>query len=245
MTIGVGYLGPDWVVLGSDMELTGVAKYKGVKDYFKWFDGQKGVLAAVYAGVEDDMRCVWEELKNRMEAKENSGEMLGSADVRVILAESLSSVIVDAASEFQMLVAITAREKPASFLRVLGKRVSPATSWEVIGRGDCELSRYLMDCMKVGLTKQQASLWATHIISTAISYVQGVGQGIRLSVVQDGRVERVGANLFSQYLAEMDGYVAGLWFELCNLDTSPNTFSERLQAFTTAISKVRDKIPNF
>jgi hypothetical protein len=56
MTIGIGYQGTSWTLLGSDMELTGVEKYRGNKHYYKYFDKDRGVVAAVYAGSEDEMR---------------------------------------------------------------------------------------------------------------------------------------------------------------------------------------------
>ena len=243
MTIGVGFLGTDWIVLGSDMELTGTAKYAGLKDYYRWFDEQKGVIAAVYAGLEDDMRCLWEELRTRIEAKEKSGLKLEQKDVRAILSESLDAVTIDRKSQFQMLVAITKQEKQPIFLRVFHKRVSPATSWEIIGRGDCELSRYLTSWMKTDLTKHQAVLWSTHIINMAKNFVQYVGQGIRLSVVKDGRVACMDGDIFSQKLSTMDAYIGGLWLDFCNVELSQQEYEMRLQAFTSSVCGVRGGIP--
>jgi hypothetical protein len=243
MTIGVGYLGLDWIVLGSDMELTGSAKYAGVKDYYKWFAGQKGVIASIYSGREDDMRCVWEELGNRIEVKEKGGLTLEQKDVRIILSESLDAVPIDRKSQFQMLVAITKQEKEPMFLRVLHKRVSPATSWEIIGRGDCELSRYLTSWMKTDLTQYQAVLWSTHLVNTAKSFVQYVGQGIRISVIKGGTVAYMDGDIFSQKLAMMDAYIGGLWRDFCNLELSQQEYEMRLQAFTIGACGARGGIP--
>jgi hypothetical protein len=242
MTIGVGYLGTDWIFLGSDMELTGVAKYPGLKDYFKWFDEQKGLAAAVYSGIEDDMRCVWEELGKRIQLKENSGIKLEPNDVRAILSESLTLVITDPKSQFQMLVAITKPAHQPVFLKVFRKRISPATSWEVIG-ADCELTRYLISFMRADPTKYQALLWGTHIVNTACSFAQYVGQGIRLSIVKDGRVEYVDGDIFSRKLSTMDAYIGGLWFDFCNAEMPQQEFEARLQAFTSSILTLRGGIP--
>jgi hypothetical protein len=243
MTIGVGFSGPDYIILGCDMEMTGVAKYPGIKDHFKWFARELGVIAAIYSGGEDDIRCVWEEIEDRIDAKEKDGTSLEIKDVREILVESLAVVITDRRSTFQMLVAISKREGQIQFLRVFGKRVSPAESWDIIGRGDTELTRYLAHLMPKAVNQHQALFWTAHIINTANKFIQGVGQGIRLSVVSPGRVHHLYGSLFTDQLAIAESQIAGIWMNLCNIELSREEFSKYCQSFAGVISELKGKIP--
>jgi len=243
MTIGVGYLGNSNIILGSDMELTGVAKYPGTKDYFTMFK-EHGFVAAVYSGDEDDIRRVWQRVENKIKAGQKVGVLEG-LDVRRYIEETLASTITDKKSQFQMLVAIVGEEESPIFLRTFGKHTSPARGWEIIGRGDCELTRYLTGLMNhPSLTDYQAAIWAAHVINVANSFVQGVGQGIRLSVVyRDGRIQYMDANIFAEKTAEADRYVGGMWFDFCNTAISQEEYDMRLRAFTSRISAVRGGVP--
>jgi len=244
MTIGVGFSGPNYIILGCDMEMTGVAKYPGIKDYFKWFARDSGVIAAIYSGNEDDMRCVWEEVEDRIDAKEKESASLEIKDVREILAESLAVVITNRKSTFQMLVAISKdTEGQIQFLRVFGKRVSPAKSWEIIGKGDVELTRYLAHLMPRNVNQHQALFWTAHIINTANKFVQGVGQGIRLSVVSPARVHHLYGSLFTEQLAIAESQIAGIWMNLCNIELSREEFSKYCQSFAVVISELKGNIP--
>ncbi len=244
MTIGVGYFGTSNIILGSDMELSGIAKYKGIKDHFAAF-APDGLIASVYAGSEDDMRCVWEEIEDRIETQKNQGASMSVRDVRVILSDSLAAVITDRKSKFQMLVGIAKNNEQPLFLRVLGKRASPAKDWEIIGVGDCELTRYLTSLLNhPNLTNYQAALWASHIISVANSFVQGVGQGIRLTVLMPrGAIQYMDGDIFSKKMDLVDSYVGGAWFDFCNVELSQDDYETKLHAFTTSILAARGGIP--
>jgi hypothetical protein len=250
MTIGIGYNTERGVVLGSDMEMTGVAKFKGNKHYFKYFDSSQGVMAAVFSGVEDDMRCVWEELEEHVDTapKEKPLDVLGA---RNALTQALGKVIKDENSRFQMLVGIGHPEnEPAifnktEFFRVSGVRVVPANSWEIIGAGDCELNRYLtsvMDARYIGL--YQALLWTAHAIRLSNSFVQGVGQGIQITIVRrDGKLHSLDGELFAPKMSELESSFAGLWADICDLEMPQEEFKQRLKNFSDAVVRNRELLP--
>jgi hypothetical protein len=244
MTIGVGYLGDQYVFLGSDMELTKTAKYKGSKDHFKWFNRDTAVIAAIYSGSENDMRCVWEQVENAI--TERAGELLGATEVRFVLQESLSLVITDPDSTFEMLVAISLHGEGPLFLRIAGNHIAPARDWELIGGGDVELSRHLTSLMNFGalLTRSQSVMWGTYIIGKATDFVQGVGQGIRLSIVIDGRVHYLDGDIFGPKMKSLEEYVSGVFHDFCNLDLAPDELRKRLDNFPTALLHLRSGIIN-
>jgi hypothetical protein len=239
MTIGTGYFSGSKIVLGSDMELTAIAKYRGVKDYFKWFDGEEGIIGAVYSGLEDDLRNVWEKITEEIRKQGNS--ILGVAGVRRILSNSLAVVTK---RNFRMLVGITKGGETPLYLRVAYKTVSPGHMWEFIGGGDVELTRYLAGLMThPSLTTEQAVLWSIYIITAASSYVQGVGQGIRISVVEDGRVHYFNGEVYADKLLTFESYVAGLWFDLFSQNLSKEEYDRRLDAFVVGARAIKDKLP--
>jgi hypothetical protein len=178
MTIGIGYQGTSWTLLGSDMELTGVEEYRGNKHYYNYFDKDRGVVAAVYAGSEDEMRCLWEELSNQIESHQSTEPL----QIRSLLEQALQNSILDPDSQFQMLVAIShpdhnqdfLKQSQPYFFRIFKTRVTPAKGWELIGGADCGLTRYLTSMQTQDISVSQAFLSAIRVIGLANRFVQGV-----------------------------------------------------------------------
>ncbi|HEY4742870.1 MAG TPA: hypothetical protein VIH76_19900 [Candidatus Acidoferrales bacterium] len=248
MTIGIGYAAREWILLCSDMELTsGFAKFKGIKDYFTWFDNQKGVIACVFSDKPDDMHCVWEQVELGIADREKNGSSLTIVDVRTILTQSLKTVFINRRSKFQMLVAISKTGEESQFLRVWNTQVSPVSvgGWEAIGGGDVELTRYLISLMyHQHLSEYQAACWASHMVDIASKFVQGVGQGIRLSLVSNGHIQYMMGEVYSKKMRVVDSYVAGLWFDFCNVDRlTEDEFKTRVKNFADATLVVRGTIP--
>ena len=244
VTIGVGYYEGDHLILGSDMELTSAAKYKGTKDYHAYF-GSASTVAAVFAGTEDDMRCVWEDFQKRINTELLTQKSLDIEDVRSLLSSALSANITDPKSKFQMLVGIAKEDRHTQFFRVFRKRIVPARGWEIIGYGDSELARYLTSQMShTSLTPYQAVLWTAHIINIANRFVQSVGQGIRITVLnQRAQMQYLDGEMFAHVMDTMDKNIAGMWFDFCNETLSKDEFIRRQTAFDLAAYRLRDQIP--
>jgi hypothetical protein len=244
VTIGVGYLGQDFVLLGSDMEITKTAKHRARKDFQKWFNDEKGIIAAIYSDSENDMRCVWEQIENELKATKN---VLNAWNVRDILQKSLNIVINDPAnSQFEMLVVISLEGEAPMFLRISRNKIAPAKDWELIGGGDVELSRYLTNLMNFGrsLNQSQAVLWGTYIIETASDFVQGVGQGTSLLVFKDARLHRVSGNVFGPMMKTLEVYISNLFRDFCNLELPEGDFEVLIQNLPKAITQLRGCMPN-
>jgi hypothetical protein len=239
MTIGIGFLDAEEILLGSDMEMTGggTLKYRGSKDHWGWFDGEDGTIAAVYAGLENDMRAVWEKLEEGIYARQSDTSVIGVKGVREVLEHAVDEVIGKKKSSFEMLVGISKKQELPLFLKVFGNRVVRADRWELIGYGNCELAHYLLQMFdeRGPNTLPQAVLWATHIISTANHFVQYVGQGIRLLVVANGQLHLMDGDMFTQRLAEIERRIAGIWFDACNTKLSPEELKAALDRGITGI----------
>jgi len=249
MTIGIGFQCYQGVLLGSDMELTKVAKYKGRKHFFKHFDGVEGRIFATYAGLEDDMRCVWEELENGIEEAEKV-KPLTLKGARTVLEEAIRKVIRDKKSSFQMLVGMGHSKNdafigPPTFFRCHGPRLVPGRNWEIIGAGDCELTRYLTDLIHPpNPNLQQAALWAAHIIRISNSFVQTVGQGIQLTAIGfDGNYEIFNADGWMPQLKDMESLVGRLWTDIYDTTLPQDEFEENIQNILELIVKKRKLLP--
>lgn len=241
MTICTGYFSDPKIVLGSDMEITGAAKYKGNKHHYKWFDKETGVVVSVYSGLEDDIRNVWERLTEQIEDRDNKNEQIGVGGARKVLEESLKLV---KGKRFRMLVAITKEGERPCYLRAAYRTTSPAKNWEIAGGGDVELARYLVGLMDHGtLTVGQAALWSIYIIKTACSYVHGVGQGIRLTIVEDGRLHHVNGDILEDKLSVFEDYISGMWFDFCNLTMADAEYKQRLENVSNAAAVLKGKLP--
>jgi hypothetical protein len=248
MTIGVGFFHSDTaVVLGSDMEATGggTLKYPIIKDYFKWFDKESGIIAAVYSGQESDMKLIWEQIGSRIEANGRVFPVkpLEVSGARRIVEESVSQVIGKRKdTKFEMLVGIS-KENQHIFLKVFEKTIWPGERWEIIGWGNNELSRYLVSFMSGTVTVYQALLWTAHIIGTARRFVQYVGQGTRLSVIANGKVAYFDGEMYSDKIATAENNIADLWCKFCNLDAPQEEFKKASEALCASLLAIRAGFP--
>jgi hypothetical protein len=244
MTIGVGAHVPEGIVLCSDMELTGNAKYKAVKDFQTSF-ADNGILAAIYSGSEDDMLCLWEEIERGIKKEKDAGLNINVNGARSILKQALAVVTFDKKNPFSMLLAIAKENEHSQYLRVVGNRDMPAPPWDVIGVGDCELSRFLITIMDIpNITKYQAFLWSSYIVGLAKSYVRGVGQGVRISfITPQAKIHYMSGDTFSDKMLGASAVIGGLWTDFCNLSISQEEFKKRSDAVYGSLLAIRGRIP--
>jgi hypothetical protein len=252
MTIGIGHFGPAGIFLGSDMELTGVAKYRGSKQYKAYYDYElpkaivKGCVGAVFSGIEDDMRRLWEDFRERLgevETKEFS-------EIKDLLSRSLKTIITSRNSKFQMLVGAAHPgedlfDRETKGWRVLGNTLSPAQNWEVIGSGDCELSRYLTDSMNwPHLKPQQTAIWMAHILNLSNQFSQQVGQGSEIMWLQNtGKIRSLKTPYLAKLASEIENEISTLWAEICEVDVKEEEFNPLVRSTFESLISIRAKIP--
>jgi hypothetical protein len=236
-------------MLGADMELTGTAKYRGSKHNLWWFDRNKGVIGAVYSGVEDEMRCL-DELLAQTIAEEEKKQPLDIAGVKKVLSRCIREVITNPKSQFQMLVGIghpdinPLFQAPHNFFRVYGRRLAPAKNWEIIGRGDCELTRYLTSERPHPLRPHQALLWMVHVINLSKSFVHSVGQGIQIMIVSGtSKPQFIQGDKLVPKIEQAADLINDLWTNLSDIDATTEEFDSYLKNFSEEISSLRREFP--
>jgi hypothetical protein len=243
MTIGIGFTCDEGLVLGSDMEMTGggTLKYKGMKDYFGFFDDDQGAIGAVFSGVESEMRNVWEKFEENVS---NQPKASGIKGTRKSLEDAVENAIGKKKSNFEMLTGLSKRGEKSVLLKTFGNKVYPCGRWEVIGYGNCELSRYLIQAIDhPDNSLPQALLWTAHIINTACQFVQYVGQGVRLTVVRDGHVEYLDGTILTKHLEQIETSIRDIWFDTLNVSLSQDEVKKRLDTSSERILNARGRIP--
>jgi hypothetical protein len=177
MTMGVGFLCHDGVVIGSDRQVTGrTFTFPECKlSSLKWKNGH-GIFS--WAGEHDTSN----DFKREIRARFTRDAVISGLDIRQILKECLQASVRKKES-FQILFGFWVDGEPHSMLLCNGTdRVVDVKECEVIGYGDSPLTRSLRGAfleIPVSISVQQARIYAVHFVSQAKKYDgQYVGDGI-------------------------------------------------------------------
>src|SRR5947209_8578307 len=177
MTVGVGFLCHDGVVIGSDRQITGGrATFPECKvSSVKWKNGH-GIFS--WAGDHDTSK----DLKREIRLRFTRDTVISGLDIRQTLKECLQAS-VRKRDDFQTLFGFWIDGEPHSMLLSNGAdRVVDVQECEVIGYGDSPLTRSLRGAfldMPMSISVQQARIYAVHFVSQAKKYDgQFVGDGI-------------------------------------------------------------------
>jgi hypothetical protein len=84
---------------------------------------------------------------------------------------------------------------------------------------------------------------AIRVIGLANRFVQGVGQGIQLTLIQDGRRYLTDAGIYSQTITELEDAFDGQWSDVCDLSIGEEEFKLRLKAFEEALLRIHEVLP--
>lgn len=247
MTIGVGFFDGEDVVLGCDMEMTGggTLKYRGFKDYYAAFNEEDGKVAAVYAGLETEMRAIWERVVEGLEEADKNSSFTTTKTVREIIARALNEVIGKKKSQFELLVGISQKGDLPILLKGFGNTLTMAGRWEVIGYGNCDLAHFLIQMFdsRGPNNLAQAVLWTTYIIATANKFVQYVGQGVRMCALKNGELSSFDGSMFTARLAEIERRIANMWFAACNSELPKEQLEQTLGISGREIGVVASAFP--
>lgn len=177
MTMAVGFVCRDGVVIGADRQVTGTnytfpeCKLKTLK----WENGH-GIFA--YSGSRD----TYQALLPQIWARFKSDALLKYEDVQRLLKEALEASLHKKEQFFTLFGFVLEGERPQLLLTTPSLRVLNVTECEVIGYGDSPLARSLLGRFQDVphfVSVHQARVYAVHFISEAKRYDgQYVGDGI-------------------------------------------------------------------
>ena len=171
VTIGLGFVCSDGVVLCSDREMSGGDfKYNEKKIYtLNWGDA---AFIMTFAGLADVMKIVVDAIWKKMALAFTADAM------KAALQATLDEVITpDPDQQFQLLVAFVSKDVAPFLVKTRDRQISPVFENDFIGFGDSALTRYLLEAL-VGdrrLTRAEAAVYGIYIVAQAKKYISGCG----------------------------------------------------------------------
>jgi hypothetical protein len=183
VTIALGFLCPDGIVLCSDRQMTDSAaglKYQKCK--LSWTTGMlaPGVhleLASAYAGDPEAAKIMRTEIRERLGAEIAKSKLVGFQAPKA--RKALENIFRNKnAKHLQMLIGIRFYSGELCMFKTSGKKVVEART-EYIGSGDSSALRYLADVLLPPYIPSifQAQVLGAYLISVANEYVDGCSGG--------------------------------------------------------------------
>lgn len=176
LTIALGFLCQDGIVMGADTQLTAEGSHKGYA--CKLFPHRSSAWSAVvtYAGYPDFVDAFNGRFRDEMEAAEAKWPITTSL-VRDLVTTILQTVLAADADNTSLLCGVTFCEGNQCLLKTKGTLVSEVRDYANVGVGDSSLLRYLVPLLAKGgvHSTQQAALIGTYLIRVAKAYIDGCG----------------------------------------------------------------------
>ena len=241
MTIGVGFLCRDGVVIGADRQITG-ASYTFPECKLGGLAWKNGRAVFGYSGSRDTHQLFRQELGGRFDSRTEMSEQ----DLCDLVKASLEASLQKKEQFFLLLGMYLDGRSPRLFMSTPAPvRILNVNQCEVIGYGDSPLSRSLIGRFKAtpGLVSvHQARIYAVRFISEAKKYDgQYVGDGIDVYSVETGgtgapqiRVLDAGASpAWEEEVRIMTFWMDVLFNKLTDKDNklSLDQFTERMNKF--------------
>jgi hypothetical protein len=184
MTIGLGFVCTDGVVICADRQHTSENSYKFAdRKIFRERAGDCHVLFC-YAGDRDSAQMMVRKTTDALRKASEKNPTFGVEDSR----EVLEAVFKDEqAGGLQTLIAISTKSCEPFLLRTWDSRVVDGDI-EYIGWGDGSVLKYLSNILLRGrprTTVDQAEILGTYLVSVASRYVDKCGLGIDRAVLHN------------------------------------------------------------
>lgn len=184
MTIAIGFLCSDGIVLCSDRQMTsdGGMKFsaKKLSHMSGLFHGVQMTLASAYAGDPEAAKILRTEIRERL-----GKEIASSRSVR----KSLEKIFNNKHSKYlEMLIAIRFSSGEKCLFRTKGRKVVEART-EYIGSGDSSALRYIAGFLLPHmLSVKEAQVLGSYIVSVANRFVDGCSGGPDVFTIYDNGI---------------------------------------------------------
>lgn len=186
MTIGVGFLCGDGLVIGSDTQITVEGSHKFYESKIYEHRDPSWTVIMNCAGWPDVMRDFWTEFLEKMKSSPQSPQTCSA--IRRAIKEVLQDV--PNIEELSILGALCIPNKEWSMVVVSGKNVGDSQEpCEFIGCGDASMLRYLRSIIchpqapSYSYTCQQARILTAYLVYCAKRYVDGCGGDTHLRIL--------------------------------------------------------------
>jgi hypothetical protein len=203
VTIALGFLCPDGIVLCSDRQMTDSgAGLKYQKSKLSWMSGLfvPGIeleVVSAYAGDPEAAKIMRTEIRERLGSEIAKSKIVGfqAPAARKALERIFNN---KNAKCLQMLVGIRFSSSEMCLFKTSGKKVLDART-EYIGSGDCSALRYLADVLLPSFITSiyQAQVLGSYLVSVANQYVDGCGGGPDIYTInRDGMMNDSSGGVF-------------------------------------------------
>ena len=179
MTIGVGFRCRDAIVLCADTQPAWPQSHQDSERtiYDHYGDAGEWAVAFTLAGSPTLMRSFDAKFSEMMQIAPTPKTASTIQDV-IETALSLHDTLDTDPSGLSLLCAIVIPQQEMRFLKIEGKVVAPAHSFDYVGIGDSSLLRYLRPILinsEADLTTQQAFTLGSYLVLQAKRYIKGCG----------------------------------------------------------------------
>lgn len=175
MTIGVGFLCSDGIVMCADRQITGEGGFKCEERKISRAFCDEYSLVFTYAGEPDASRVMYGKIQERFTAEFRK---VKARSVRDRARFALENIFKNRhAKGLWTLIGIKFRN-PSSFhlFKTAGHKVLAGRPMEHIGGGDSSVLRYVCDVLLAGHhTVNESAVLGAYVVSVASRYVDGCG----------------------------------------------------------------------
>jgi hypothetical protein len=187
VTIGVGFICPDAIVLCSDRQLTGQGgyKYEERKIYFYSCPPDLNLIFS-FAGDQDAARLMFDKVTAAMDefsAERNMAERQARNALIAIYDDKHTKGL-------QTLIGFFYKGNEPFLIKTVERKVLLGVPAEYIGVGDSSVLRYICDILVTKLLSvQEACSVGSYIVRTANKYIDGCSGGPDITVLYaDGKI---------------------------------------------------------
>ena len=177
MTIGIGFLCNDGVVLCSDRQITGPSGFKYEEGKIFSSQARDHQLIFSYAGVPDAAKVVFQGVTNSIPAIVSESNILSYIETsKAILAKAYGC---KQSKGLQSFIGLRVKGFPPFLLKTYNDTIVEAFAGESIGVGDSSALRYLSQFLipNDALSVADAQVLASYLVFVANRYIDGCSGG--------------------------------------------------------------------
>jgi 20S proteasome alpha/beta subunit len=184
MTIGVGFVCTDGIVLCSDRELTvsDESKFEERKIFSHTLNSLTVLFS--YAGYRDSAKVIFTKICDNLPTE--MGQAKG-ASLKEKLRNGLEKIYTNKnVRELQTLIAVSVKHSPPFLFKTSEGKIVDGVAAEYIGTGENSATRYLSSFLIPKfepLDVRQAGILATYIVHVASRFTKNVGLGANLIIL--------------------------------------------------------------
>lgn len=173
VTIGVGFLCSDGIVLCADRQLTNTGGFKYEENKIFLHGDNAGDVIFSYAGDPDAAKMIWQDIKPIVrETPKSPTPLIGTETLN-----TLKKIFRAQPKDLHTLIGIRFRGGSRYLFRTTGKRVVRSVA-DYIGAGDSSALRYISTfLLPHNPTVREAEVLGSYIVSVANRHIDGCSGG--------------------------------------------------------------------